>query len=1261
MKSKIIILFLFIVIINNLSFSQEQNFQPTLPQVFPVSPEAASLGKYGDIPVNLATGRVNYTVPLYTIKVNDFEWPIYLSYNYSGLLAEEDPSMVGLGWNLNATGVITRQIIGRPDEDPLGYLGSEIGKNYVVPYHNGILSNADLIKMFDDSNTGRVDTEPDKYIINANDIQGNFYFNENKMPIFVPHKNYIVQFENSLYGEITVIGDNGIIYEFNKKENTTYENLDIFGPILSYTSSWFLSKIKFPNSIDEIVFEYDTYLYQKNSFSENISRIRFGTGVLCSTIVQDGVVNVSQSETRVTSQILKKIIFPQGEVLFNSTLYNAGTSNGGAVLNSMEIKNDNNQVIEKYNFTYSNPDTEANKTLTEINKNKGSATLPYYKFEYYGTLPDNINYKSQDYWGYYNGINNVNLINGNRIASFENSVIGALKKISYPTGGYTELEYEQNQILNTIDNPLLPDCSDAFFNESKEISSNSSGNFNATMIVNIPVGQTVKVYLSASSSGLGLAEASASISGAIIASPCNPSCSTSVYSTTEIGDQLSPNNVCYFNVPEGDLILDTSAFANSGFAAASIRIEYFDPNKVITAQTTTPVGGVRILKTKDCIGFDDCVTKEYKYINEDDSPSGILLNLPFYKTKIIYGGLNGGCTVESTSSGSIIPLASFQGSPVLYKRVEILENGNENNGKRVQYFTGQKNPQNSPPFAHWDNKDWRKGQLENEKLFKKEDGLLKIKYEVNNTFQINFPLSYESAKSENKISLGVKAFRERYSFSLTYGASWLNSPLISDFRTDKSFNLPEFYQLVQTEKINFFDDHQVKEIVNYNYDTLKGFQKSILTTTNNNSSIINYKYPFEESNHPLSGKNIINSPIQVEIQVKDLVGTVLSESTQCTNYKDWGNNIILPEFVQTLKGAVSSTNTLENRIQYHLYDNKGNPVEISQSNGTPIVYLWGYQQTQPIAKIENATYAQVQSAIAASPYNTTVEAIQAISNSDNDRTVGAAGNEGVLRTALNTLRSAFPNSQVTTYTYDPLIGVTSITDPSGYTVYYVYDTFNRLQYIKNKDGEVIEQYRYNYKKEALLASTSSSSSSVTAGQSVTFTTAATGGSGNFTYKWTVSNANLNQVYTNTTGVLTLTTGSSHAPNFTAVCEVTDTQTQEVVTTTTQVAVSVGYPALSVGYISEYPSGSVRVGDYVTYMINVSGGSCNYRYVWSKTNNQSHYPLSSTVNSVDVGVTVYDCRSYTITCVVTDLTTNESFTRFQEYYVSSGCGEGEMEQ
>lgn len=95
-----VLLIFFFWIITNAQESSVQNFIPKALNIYPLSPEAASLGKHGELPVNLATGKINYTVPLYTIKVGDFKWPIYLSYNHGGLKTEEDPGIVGLGWDL---------------------------------------------------------------------------------------------------------------------------------------------------------------------------------------------------------------------------------------------------------------------------------------------------------------------------------------------------------------------------------------------------------------------------------------------------------------------------------------------------------------------------------------------------------------------------------------------------------------------------------------------------------------------------------------------------------------------------------------------------------------------------------------------------------------------------------------------------------------------------------------------------------------------------------------------------------------------------------------------------------------------------------------------------------------------------------------------------------------------------------------------------------------------------------------------------------
>ena len=192
--------------------------------------------------------------------------------------------------------------------------------------------------------------------------------------------------------------------------------------------------------------------------------------------------------------------------------------------------------------------------------------------------------------------------------------------------------------------------------------------------------------------------------------------------------------------------------------------------------------------------------------------------------------------------------------------------------------------------------------------------------------------------------------------------------------------------------------------------------------------------------------------------------------TNVTKQKKWSNNIILSESIKTSKGTLP----LEDRVVYHGYFFNGNVKEVSMADGTSIVYIWGYNEEYPIAKIENATILQVESAITTLPlvYDS-LEKIQAQSNSDNDRTIdvidanGAViskvGKEGNLREALRYLRDAMPYAMFTTYTYDPLIGVTSVTDYRGYTVYYEYDDFNRLKLVKDAFGKILSQNDYHYK------------------------------------------------------------------------------------------------------------------------------------------------------------------------------------------------------
>ena len=71
------------------------------------SPTAANLGKYGDTPVTYYTGLPNVSIPIFNVTGNTLSVPVTLTYNYSGMQPLQKASWVGLGWSIQAGGVIT--------------------------------------------------------------------------------------------------------------------------------------------------------------------------------------------------------------------------------------------------------------------------------------------------------------------------------------------------------------------------------------------------------------------------------------------------------------------------------------------------------------------------------------------------------------------------------------------------------------------------------------------------------------------------------------------------------------------------------------------------------------------------------------------------------------------------------------------------------------------------------------------------------------------------------------------------------------------------------------------------------------------------------------------------------------------------------------------------------------------------------------------------------------------------------------------------
>gem|GEM_PF-1268552 len=108
MRQKIFFILLIVLHLSNLS-AQEVALPP--------SPEAAAMKEHVDVPVNMYAGIPQMSVPIHGIQGREITVPITLSYHANGIRVAEEASWVGLGWNLSAGGMITREI---RDNDDFG-------------------------------------------------------------------------------------------------------------------------------------------------------------------------------------------------------------------------------------------------------------------------------------------------------------------------------------------------------------------------------------------------------------------------------------------------------------------------------------------------------------------------------------------------------------------------------------------------------------------------------------------------------------------------------------------------------------------------------------------------------------------------------------------------------------------------------------------------------------------------------------------------------------------------------------------------------------------------------------------------------------------------------------------------------------------------------------------------------------------------------------------------------------------------------------
>jgi YD repeat-containing protein len=656
--------------------AQEEEYNP-YKNVTVASPNAASLGKYGDIPVSYHTGIPNISVPIYSIQEGPLSMEIKMSYHASGLKVLETASWVGAGWSLHAGGVITRSIKSASDEkgasrthQKSGYYTNYGFDNHLYDAASAPNSEVDTGEDWNSILVGALDAEPDLYFFDFNGYSGNFYFKPDHTVVVTPEQDLKIEVlprtynTKSLYsfdGWIVTTPD-GVRYYFGQNNAVEVSRpkrptrVTDGGVEMHAVSSWYLTKVESADRKFSINLSYDQEKYSYHTIStsssssiieqlENPNLSCDGCHVLIKNVI-DGVR-------------LKEISFSNGLVEFvPDTALREDLSNytdaytvednpntEARALKSIKIKakQGQDQFCKEYEFKYdyflSNglyggfdlieelPDISSDRKrlkLNEIVEKSCSRSLakPAYQFSYYeeDALPRRLS-SAQDHWGYYNGANNNDGLipslsdNGEEFSRTE----GAIRDAQWPAmraGTLQKIIYPTGGVTEFTYGYHDAGINDNYWVDEKEtyIASVSMYNDNQQ-------GRTKTVTLQAGRYYTSVYASSQSTGATLY---INDSNNLNIYTFSASSGETKEN---FFDLAAGTYTITISVHSPY---EGGVSGELYTASTVYKSEPVM-IGGLRIeqIRNHDGISSENDVVTSYEY-TENGAPSGVLYSIPTY-------------------------------------------------------------------------------------------------------------------------------------------------------------------------------------------------------------------------------------------------------------------------------------------------------------------------------------------------------------------------------------------------------------------------------------------------------------------------------------------------------------------------------------------------------------------------------------------------------------------------------------------------------
>lgn len=953
-----------------------------------ITPQTWSFMKYGNTPVDLYTGSISVSVPIYDYHDNDFDLPISLSYASGGFIPNNQTGILGLGWFLNTGGSITRQIKNMPDEDRQIIYGSLAANGYFYYHRNVVVDEKvpyiqrgvsiqnpkSLNQSFfylsnpSDISSSKYETEPDVFYFNFMGYRGKFQFGINRsIQIYnvengskADFKITYSDFDNPTRSCFTIATNDGYQYVFGG-EKTLYDremmsNADM---LKMNVVSWQLTHIIAPNG-RKISFKYQSGDAADRGWVRSLHPSTRYWGTI------DGQASTNHSTSIQTINTfpvyLEKIVIDNScQISLNYTPKEAeswGRESFRAIsylpalqkLSSIVVQPysaSGAQEIVKCNFSYQYGNGNKILFLTKADFGKKGC----YEMDYNGLsserFPPNGIY-GMDHWGYYNGKPNLSpvafipitehetdskevIIGSGREPNEKSSSLGMLCELKYPTGGYTKFEYEGHRY-------------------SKKAS-------------------------------------------------------------------------------------DLHSFVEFSF------------NQPTPISNGLLAGGVRIKKITDFSDGKLCSRREFIYENADKSSSGILLSMPHYRLE--YQVERQGI-LENEYSGIVQTLSStsLDGMHIGYSRV--LEKRSECGSIEYNYSDYENYydefPKIDPLMGDW-------------------HFMQKVKIISNNAWAVRNLLATPMSRAINRGRLiskkyqdtGFNLYKEEYSYfvsrKLFEGAYVCNIKSAGDVYYEMKTSLEDSPLMTKKVTSKLARRPLVVTEENYSYNSFSKLIK-IAKKLENGKVISERREYLEDMDNLSDAEQLMLDNFQTRQPIKTVL--TVQQSSKAKEfvlkgdyhiYSKYGNHIKLENIKETEYATPMEWRNFNLDYAYSAmhndsYNSYGYLVQQTDQKGLTVTYIWGYNYQYLVAVVRNANISEVEAIVG----DLDIFASSALPDFDK----------------IKLLRQTLEKAHVVSYAYKPLVGMTEMTDASGVTTYYEYDSGGRLSCVRGNDKRITNRYQYHY-------------------------------------------------------------------------------------------------------------------------------------------------------------------------------------------------------